>query len=181
VTRYLYLLIIIAAMILAVSSSAVVGAGSMTANSSALTVDLGFTTVPKEYTCDGLNVSPTINISGLIAPYAAIILEDPDVPSGTFTHWIAWNLQPEGYIPADIPKVTVPFNPIQGVQGNNSAGKIGYIGPCPPPGTPHRYFLSVYGLDQSLNLQPGSSKSALLSAMKGHIVQQGVTMAMYGR
>lgn len=140
-TRYLYLLIVITAAILAISSPSVVGAGSMTANSSALTVDLGFTTVPKEYTCNGLNVSPTINISGPIAPYAAIILEDPDVPSGTFTYWIAWNLQPKGYIPADIPKVTVPSSPIQGVQGNNSAGKIGYIGPCPPPGTPPQVLL----------------------------------------
>jgi hypothetical protein len=111
----------------------------------------------------------------------ALIVEDPDAPSGTFTHWIIWNLQPKKYIPAEIPTDPILISPIQGVQGRNSNRGIGYTGPCPPPGKPHRYFFRVYGLDQSLNLPPGDSKSALLAAMKGHIVQQGEAMAIYGR
>jgi Raf kinase inhibitor-like YbhB/YbcL family protein len=153
----------------------------MASDKNPIKVDLGFSTVPKENTCDGRDLSPKINLSGLVAPYVALIVEDPDAPSGTFTHWIIWNLQPKKYIPAEIPTDPIPISPIQGVQGRNSGGDIGYTGPCPPPGKPHRYFFRVYGLDQSLNLPPGSSKSTLLAAMKGHIVQQGEAMATYGR
>jgi len=153
----------------------------MVSDKNPIKVDLGFNTVPKENTCDGRDLSPKINISGLVAPYAALIVEDPDAPSGTFTHWIIWNLQPNRYIPAEIPTDPVLNSPIQGVQGRNSGGDIGYTGPCPPPGKPHRYFFRVYGLDQSLNLPPGASKSALLEAMEGHVVQKGEAMAIYGR
>jgi Raf kinase inhibitor-like YbhB/YbcL family protein len=65
------------------------------------------------------------------------------------------------------------------VQGVNSGGKIGYMGPCPPPGKPHRYFFRVYGLDAPINLKAASNRSQLEKAMKGHILQQGESMATF--
>ena len=146
-----------------------------------LEVKLGFSQFPAEYTCDGRDVSPKIELSDLNATSIAMILEDPDAPSGTFTHWVIWNIKPIEAIPGNIPKNASVTRPIEAVQGLNSEGTIGYFGPCPPPGKPHRYFLRVYGLDRMLDLRPGSYRADLEKAMKGHIVQQGEAMATYGR
>ena len=108
-------------------------------------------------------------------------MDDPDAPRGTFTHWVIWNILPANVISGDIPNVNNVNTPIEAVQGINSAGKIGYFGPCPPPGKPHRYFLKVYGLDTMLDLKPGSNKSALENAMKEHVLLQGEAMATYHR
>ena len=150
-----------------------------------LTVSYGFNQFPKEYTCDGINVSPRIEISGMSGisnvTSTAMVLDDPDAPKGTFTHWVIWNMLPANDLPGDIPKAMNVTMPIKAVQGVNSGGKIGYMGPCPPPGKPHRYFLKVYGLDTVLDLKPGSNKSVLENAMNGHILLQGEAMATYGR
>ncbi len=170
----------IAAIILAGSL-----AGGIAEDMNTLGVSLGFDQFPKEYTCDGRNVSPQIEISGLNATSnltaLAMILEDPDAPIGTFTHWVIWNIPPANVIPSDIPKVMNVTEPVKAVQGANGAGTIGYIGPCPPAGKPHRYFLQVYGLDKMLDLEPGSNVSDLRDAMNGSIVLQGEAMATYGR
>ncbi len=71
--------------------------------------------------------------------------------------------------------------PIEAVQGTNDFGRVGYNGPCPPPGTPHCYHLRVYGLDSKLDLSAGSARIDLEDAMEGHIVQKGETEAAYGR
>lgn len=146
-----------------------------------LEVNLGFSQFPTEYTCDGRDVSPQIEISGLNATSIAIILDDPDAPSGAFTHWIIWNIAPADVIPENIPTTMNVTKPIKAVQGKNTGRTIGYSGPCPPPGKPHRYILKVYGLDKMLDLRPGSTKADLEKAMKGHIVQQGQAMATCGR
>lgn len=167
---------------------AVILAGSLAEGASDgtknITVSLGFSQFPKEYTCSGLNTSPQIQISGLNAASnvtaIAMILEDVDVP-GIFTHWVIWNIPPANVIPGNIPNTMNVTGPIKAVQGKNGAGKIGYLGPCPPPGKPHRYFLRVYGLDRMLDLMPGSNRSVLESSMNGHIVAQGSVMATYGR
>jgi Raf kinase inhibitor-like YbhB/YbcL family protein len=150
-----------------------------------LTVNLGFSQFPNEYTCDGMITSPRIEISGLNATSnissLAMTMEDPDAPNGTFIHWVIWNLPPVNTIPGNIPNVVNVTAPINATQGTNGAGKIGYMGPCPPKGKPHRYFLRVYGLDEKLDLKPGSNRSILENAMSGHIVLQGEAMATYGR
>lgn len=146
-----------------------------------LEVNLGFSQFPAEYTCGGKDVSPQIELSGLNATSIAMILDDPDASSGTFTHWVIWNIAPADVIPGSIPTTMNVTKPIKAVQGKNTGGTIGYSGPCPPPGKPHRYFLKVYGLDRMLDLRPGSTKADLEKAMKGHIVQQGEAMATYGR
>jgi hypothetical protein len=111
----------------------------------------------------------------------ALILDDPDAPSGTFTHWVIWNIVPVGTIPENIPKEKLMTHPISAVQGKNSFSRIGYGGPCPPGHNPHRYFFKVYVLDHMLNLVPGSNKADLEAAMAGHVLQKGEAMATYGR
>jgi Raf kinase inhibitor-like YbhB/YbcL family protein len=144
-------------------------------------VNLGFGKFPAEYTCDGREVSPRIETAGINATSMAMILDDPDAPSGTFTHWVIWNIKPTTVIPENIPKTAVVTRPIEAFQGMNTEGEIGYFAPCPPSGRPHRYVLRVYGLDRMLDLRPGSNRNALEKAMKGHIIQQGMAMATYGR
>ena len=146
-----------------------------------INVHLSFSQVPKEFTCLGKNISPEIDIGGVNAKSMVIILEDPDAPRGIFTHWIMWNINPMSTIPEGIPNVPTLNTPIMAVQGVNSGGEIGYTGPCPPPGKPHRYFFRVYGLDMMLKLKAGSDRAGLENAMKGHIVQQGEAMATFGR
>lgn len=146
-----------------------------------LEVKLGFSQVPVDYTCDGRDTSPKIEIHGLNATSVAIILDDPDAPSGTFTHWAIWNIEPTNFVPADLPNSLTLVKPIKAVQGSNSAGSIGYMGPCPPRGKPHRYYFRVYGLDRMLDLNPGATRKELDNAMKGRIMQQGEAMATYQR
>jgi Raf kinase inhibitor-like YbhB/YbcL family protein len=146
-----------------------------------LEVKLGFNQFPANNTCEGINLSPQIEISGLNATSVAIIVDDIDAPSGIFTHWIIWNIEPIDFVPAGIPNNTEVMTPIKAVQGPNSFGKIGYMGPCPPRGKPHRYYFRIYGLDKMLDLNPGATRQKLESAMKGHILQQGEAMSTYQR
>ena len=146
-----------------------------------LEVKLNFSQVPTDYTCDGRDVSPRIEVHGLdpSARSLAVIIDDPDASPGTFTHWVIWNIEPTDQIPEGLPNNPQLIKPIKAVQGSNSGGTVGYTGPCPPKGKPHRYFFRVYGLDAMLDLRPGSSSSGLKKAMAGHIVQQGEAMATY--
>jgi len=146
-----------------------------------LEVKLDFSQVPVESTCQGKDISPKIRLGGVNATSIAILVDDTDAPSGAFTHWIIWNIQPIQEVPEGIPKVPSLTSPIRASQGQNGFGRVGYMGPCPPPGRPHRYHFRVYGLDTTLDLQPGADRQALEKAMQGHIVQQGEAMATYER
>lgn len=129
--------------------------------------------IPAKYTCDGEDVNPPLNVSG-IPPKTkslALIVDDPDAPRGTFVHWVVYNIPPTGRIGED----TVP-----GVEGTNSGGGRSYGGPCPPPGT-HRYFFKVYALDTELRLESGIGKDRLLEAMKGHVLAVGELVGLYSR
>jgi Raf kinase inhibitor-like YbhB/YbcL family protein len=132
--------------------------------------------IPEKYTCDGENVSPPIKWSGAPAntKSIAIIVEDPDAPSGTFTHGVLY----------DVPGTTKELGEGSsggGKEGVNGFGKKGYGGPCPPPGGPHRYFFRVYALDTPSLGNAGSSKEDVTAAMQGHIVAQGQLMGRYKR
>jgi Raf kinase inhibitor-like YbhB/YbcL family protein len=146
-----------------------------------LEVKLSFTQVPTESTCQGKDISPKITLEGLNATSIAIIVDDTDAPSGAFTHWIIWNIPPLEEVPQGISRDAALTAPFMASQGMNGFGKVGYMGPCPPPGRPHSYHFRVYGLDTILDLQPGASRTALERAMKGHIMQQGEAIATYGR
>ena len=138
--------------------------------------------IPKSYTCDGADASPDLSWSG--APIGvqsfALIADDPDAPVGTWTHWLIWNIpaQSKG-LPTDMPKDETLGN--GACQGRNDFRHIGYRGPCPPPGKPHRYFFKVYALDAMLNLKTGAKRDELEGAMKGHVLAKGELMGKYGR
>ena len=127
--------------------------------------------IPIQYTCEGDNISPAIEIADIPedTKTLALIMEDPDAPSGVFTHWLLWNLPPDDLI---IEKTQ------EGVSGINDFGKTGYGGPCPPSGT-HRYYFKIYALDTELSVSAGESKQALLEGMKGHVLAIGELMGRY--
>jgi Raf kinase inhibitor-like YbhB/YbcL family protein len=135
-------------------------------------------TIPKKSTADGTNVSPPLAWD---APPAgtkslALVCEDPDAPRGTWTHWVLFNL------PADARKLDEGAKPPAGaVQGTNDFGKVGYGGPSPPPGKPHRYFFKLFALDNQVDLPAGAKRQQLLDAVKGHVLAEGQLMGTYGR
>ncbi|MFQ5996441.1 MAG: YbhB/YbcL family Raf kinase inhibitor-like protein [Dehalococcoidales bacterium] len=138
--------------------------------------------IPTKYTCEGQDVSPALTWSESPAGTQsfALIVDDPDAPVGVFTHWVLFNL------PADsrgLPEAVSTQAQLSdgSLQGKNDFGKIGYGGPCPPPGRPHRYQFTLYALDQTLALKAGASKKQVLEAMQGHILVQGRLTGTYQR
>lgn len=132
-------------------------------------------------TCEGPDYTPEVWIEGLWAPYFALIMDDPSASAGGFTHWILWNVEAVPVVPRNIPKSMELTSPIIARQGRNSLGKIGYSGPCPPEGEEHTYSIRIYGLDEPLDLNPGSTRDWLERKMDGHIVQYGQADIHYQR
>jgi len=138
--------------------------------------------IPKKFTCDGADVSPELHWTSPPgeAQSFALIADDPDAPVGTWTHWVLFDLPRETTsLDENVPKVDEV--PTGGRQGRNDFRKIGYGGPCPPPGKPHRYFFKLYALDKKLNLKPGASKREVEQAMQGHILAITELMGRYQR
>lgn len=138
--------------------------------------------IPAKYTCQGADVSPPLAWE---APpegtqSLALICDDPDAPVGTWVHWVLYALPPgTRQLPEHVPAhETLPDGARQGV---NDFRRVGYGGPCPPPGRPHRYFFKVYALDRALELPPRATKAQLLQAMAGHILAEGQLMGTYQR
>jgi Raf kinase inhibitor-like YbhB/YbcL family protein len=138
--------------------------------------------IPARYTCDGDDVSPALTWSAGPQPTVsyAIICDDPDAPAGTWTHWVIYAI-PAGTtsLPEAVPKSD--SLPGGALQGKSSFNRIGYGGPCPPPGKPHRYFFKLYALDVDIKSEPGVTSSQLNAKMKGHILAQGELMGTYKR
>jgi Raf kinase inhibitor-like YbhB/YbcL family protein len=138
--------------------------------------------IPKKFTCDGPDVSPQLKWNGAPAntQSIALIMDDPDAPAGTWVHWVLYDL------PANTRELSEGVAKQEQLssgarQGRNDFGKIGYSGPCPPPGKPHRYFFKLSALDTKLNLKSGATKADLERAMKGHILAQAELIGRYGR
>jgi Raf kinase inhibitor-like YbhB/YbcL family protein len=147
-----------------------------------LIVSLDFLEFPPMYTCDGENISPRLILRGLNAASVAVMVFNPFEKSCcSYTPWIIWNIPPVPLIPPGIPRQGIVTEPIAAVQGITDNGDIGYTGPCPPHGQTIRYQFKVYGLDRMLDLRAGSDKHELVSAMKGHVVQFGETVAICSR
>lgn len=132
--------------------------------------------IPQKFTCAGAGTSPQLGWSG--APTAtqsfALIMDDPDAPGGTFTHWVAFD------IPATQSEITEGAQGL-GTGGKNGRGQTGYTGPCPPSGT-HRYFFTLYALDlQTLGLNDGAARADVEKAMAGHILSQSQLMGRVAR
>lgn len=138
--------------------------------------------IPRKHTCDANDVSPRLGWKNAPAGAKAfaLIADDPDAPGGTWVHWVIYDL-PAGAneLPEAVTtKETLPSGAKQGV---NDFRKVGYGGPCPPPGSPHRYFFKLYALDAPTNLKPRATKQQLLAAMKGHILGEAELIGRYKR
>ncbi|MGC1378316.1 MAG: YbhB/YbcL family Raf kinase inhibitor-like protein [Anaerolineales bacterium] len=134
--------------------------------------------IPAVYTCAGRGISPQLAWSGAPAGVQsfALIMDDPDAPGNTFVHWVLYNIPASSAGLAE--NAGAEAQPADGsVQGKNSAGKAGYVGPCPPSGT-HHYHFKLYALDTKLG-QMSMNKDALLKAMQGHILAQGELMGTF--
>ena len=138
--------------------------------------------IPEKYTGDGADASPPLSWSGVPKDAVSLVLlcEDPDAPRGTWTHWVLFNLPPETRELAEaVP--TEPSLPGGALQGVNDFGKVGYGGPAPPPGKPHRYYFKIAALDRRLDLPAGARRQDVLAAMEGHVRAEGWLMGTYGR
>lgn len=138
--------------------------------------------IPRRHAFDDQDISPALQWSGVppAAKSLALICDDPDAPMGTWVHWVLYDLPPVGTGLAEgVPKS--PELPNGAKQGVNDYKKIGYGGPCPPPGKPHRYFFKLYALDTMPDLKPGLTKKELLQAMDGHVIAEGQWMGTYER
>jgi Raf kinase inhibitor-like YbhB/YbcL family protein len=140
-------------------------------------------TIPKQYTGDGRDISPPLRWSG--APddrqSFALICDDPDAPrKEPWVHWVLFNLPADTHeLPEAVPADETLTHGAK--QGMNDFGKVGYGGPAPPRGKPHRYHFKLYALDSMLNLKEGATKQQLEQAMKGHILASGQLIGDYGR
>jgi len=139
-------------------------------------------TIPAKYSCEGSDASPPLKWTNAPANTKsfALIADDPDAPAGTWVHWVLYDLPPNTTgLPEDVAKTQ--FIAGNAKQGLNSWPRLGYGGPCPPPGKPHRYFFKLYALDTMLDLKPGVTKKDLLKAMEGHVLAEGQLMGTYQR
>jgi len=129
--------------------------------------------LPAKFTADGQEINPSLDIEGIPQGTQSLVLimDDPDAPKGTFTHWVVFDIPVTGRINED----SVP-----GKQGLNSIGEYGYVSPMPPSGT-HRYVFKIYALDLKLGLPEGAKRAAIEQAMQGHILARAELTGLYKR
>lgn len=138
--------------------------------------------IPVQFSCNGENVSPPLSWGDPLAgtESLAVICDDPDAPSGLFTHWVLVNIPPDSRgLPRGVKKTPVLDD--SSIHGANSYGKLEYSGPCPPPGRPHRYYFRIYALDIPLKLRSPADRRAVDNAMKGHILAEGELLGIFSR
>jgi hypothetical protein len=134
--------------------------------------------IPTRYTCDGEDINPPLDIIHIPedAETIALIMDDPDAPSGTWVHWLIWN----------IPVINQGFSIDEGVEppdavyGTNDFEKLEYGGPCPPFGT-HRYFFKVYALDRELDLEEGATKEDLMIEIEKYMIDWAQLVGKYSK
>ena len=138
--------------------------------------------IPIKYSCEGEDVSPALQWDEppVGTQSFTLIMDDPDAPVAVFTHWVIFN------IPSDSRQLAEAIPPQDqlprgALQGKNDFGRIGYGGPCPPPGSAHRYHFTLYAVDIALDAIPGASKKQVLDAMEGHILDQDQLTGTYQR
>ena len=142
--------------------------------------------IPLRHTCDGEDLSPQLSWSGVPEGVESfvLIMDDPDAPPGTWVHWLLYDL------PGDVRELreglakseSLDGGGIQGMcWGVDSFSRVGYYGPCPPPGSPHRYSFRLYALDAKLGLPPKATKKQVVEAIKGHVLAEAELVALFGR
>jgi Raf kinase inhibitor-like YbhB/YbcL family protein len=138
--------------------------------------------IPANYTCDGDNLSPSLNWMSVPdgTQSFALIVDDPDAPRGVFAHWVVYNIPPDR---DGIPGKAQAGDHLDGggIQGQNGFGNNGYDGPCPPRGEEHRYFFRLFALDTKLDLPPRATRELVFSTMEGHVIETAETSGRYRR
>jgi Raf kinase inhibitor-like YbhB/YbcL family protein len=131
--------------------------------------------IPEKYTCDGDDVSPPLAWTAPPdgAKTLALCVDDPDAGRYPFTHWLAWGFAPSAG--------ELGGGEAAPAEGRNDFGAPGYRGPCPPPGKPHRYVLTLYALDAELELGPSDRRLSFDKAIDGHVLASAVLTGNYGR
>jgi Raf kinase inhibitor-like YbhB/YbcL family protein len=141
--------------------------------------------IPSQFTCDGEDVNPNLDIVGVPAEAESLVLivDDPDAnptesvgreSPGAWIHWLLWNINPA------TDRIVSSALPPGVVQGKTSFETSGYGGPCPPTGT-HRYFFKLYALNSTIDLPPTVGIDELKKAMDGHIIAEAELIGLYSR
>lgn len=130
--------------------------------------------IDQRYTGEGEDVNPPLTFSQIPdgTESLALIMDDPDAPNGTFTHWVLYDMNPATL------QITEDQLPAGAKVGMNDFGRVDYGGPMPPSGT-HRYYFKLYALDTMLNLPEGTSRNDLEQAMEDHIIETAELMGTY--
>ena len=133
-------------------------------------------TIPKKYTCDGVNVNPPLKVENVPSntKSLALVFDDIDAPRGTYVHWILWNIDPT------VKEIKENSLPEGAVQGMNDFKRRNYGGPCPPKRA-HKYVFKIYALDTLLNPNSNLTKNDLEKAMEGHVIAQAKLVGIYKR
>ena len=137
--------------------------------------------IPKQYSCDGEDISPPLTWQDVPAGTESFVLiaDDPDAPVGTWVHWVIYDIPGRARkLQENYPKQEKDSDGSK--QGINDFRKVGYGGPCPPGGT-HRYFFKLYALDTTLDAEGGLSKAEILERMEHHVVDEAQLMGTYSR
>ena len=130
--------------------------------------------IPVLYSCDGSDISPPLALAGVLetAVSLALVMDDPDAPVGVWDHWVVYDIAIGAAISEEVADLGTP--------GQNSWGRTGYGGPCPPGGI-HRYIFTVYALDSELGLESGATKEQVLAAISDHVLAEATLLGNYGR
>ncbi|MCL5438773.1 MAG: YbhB/YbcL family Raf kinase inhibitor-like protein [Patescibacteria group bacterium] len=132
--------------------------------------------LPVQYSCDGRGINPPLVISDVPQNTKSFVLfvEDPDAPSGTFTHWVVYDINPS------VREIQENSTSKGAYEGKTSIGNAGYVAPCPPSGA-HHYVFKLFALDTMLNLKSAPRRSEIEKAMTGHIIDQAQIIGLYWR
>jgi Raf kinase inhibitor-like YbhB/YbcL family protein len=134
---------------------------------------------PVKYTCDGDNISPplTWNNPPENTRSFVLVVDDPDAPGGTWTHWLLYNIPPS--------MNRLPENFAMGgqivLEGRNSFNHVKYDGACPPIGSTHMYHFNLFALDQMLDLPAGVTRDQVFEQIQDHIIDNAELTGSYAR
>jgi hypothetical protein len=138
-------------------------------------------TIPERYTCEGENIAPHLiwNDVPKETVSQALVMEDPDAPGGTFSHWVLYNIPPEV---TELDNIPMQKNLDNGaIHGQNDFDKYGYGGPCPPHPEEHRYIFKLFALKRKLRPEEGQTRESLLESIKNDIIDQGAYTGKFKR
>ncbi|HKY61555.1 MAG TPA: YbhB/YbcL family Raf kinase inhibitor-like protein [Gemmatimonadota bacterium] len=140
--------------------------------------------IPRRHSCDAEDVSPALEWEDAPEGTAsfALVVHDPDAPRGDWVHWVIFDI-PGHFtsLPEDVGSAERLDHLGEAAQGANDFGRIGWGGPCPPPGKPHRYVFTLMALDAPLGLEPGATRDEVEEAAGDHMLGTARLTGLYGR